>query len=65
MNREYEETEQLQTKIAQLRSKVAELEASERERERTREAVRKIEEHFQFNGVARTGIPSFFWFPRF
>jgi len=65
MNHEYQEIEQLQNKIAELRSKVAELEATEREREQIKEAVRKIQEHFRFNGVAGTGIPSFFWFPRF
>jgi len=65
MNREYQEIERLKTKIAELRSKVATLEASEKERKQTKEAVRKIEEHFRFNGISRAGVPSFFWFPRF
>jgi prefoldin subunit 5 len=65
MNHEYQEIEQLKSTISELRGKVAELEASEREREHVKEAVRKIEEHFRFNGLTRPGIPSFFWFPRF
>ena len=65
MRQEYQEIERLKTKIAELRKKVAELEASEEERKQTREAVRKIEEHFRFNGIAKTGTPSFLWFTSF
>ena len=65
MKQEYGEIEQLQNTIAKLRGKVAELEASEREREQTRQAFLRIQEHFRFNGVSRAGVPSFFWFPRF
>lgn len=65
MTQECQEIERLRNKIAELRGKVAELEASEKEREKTKEAVRKIEEHFWFNGISKAGVPSFFWFPQF
>jgi TolA-binding protein len=65
MNPEYKEIEQLQNTIAELRGKVAELEASEKGRQQTKEAVRKIQEHFWNNGISKAGVPSFFWFPRF
>jgi phage shock protein A len=65
MTQEYQVIERLKTKISELRNKVAALEASEKERAQTKQAVRKIEEHFRFNGISRAGTPSFFWFPRF
>jgi hypothetical protein len=65
MQGEYDSIEELEEQIAALRSKIAELEATERDRKQTKEAVRKIEEHFRFNGVSRIGTPSFFWFRPF